>query len=405
MASLGQLHLGASADDFGVSHPTAIACALLAPFKDDMQWSGIGGDWLVTAKKGHGYISARTSRVLSLADTRREGILALVQALDLFSVHMNRTSNLSKAGDNFIALFQEGDKQVLCFTATFDFPISINFSAEVRDKGGNIKPMPEPPPPSWHRSFRYYRLSQLAADVYEAYRNLYLSFETLAESCYPRQGDEREGAWIRRCFQEFHLHYGLSTFAPTDHRAPNEYLFGTLYENTRCNLFHSRTTDAILPYYEVDAFAVHDAYETLLRIWRHIAVAVLGTRSGGSVVTYQGYRLWMGNAFGQLLAVVVADDASPAKESDTSVSPSGLAASMLSRCRYAGEVTPGIVRVEAGESDPQSLPLIRRLALQINDTLYAVSVIDGGLNLRGVDRFDVVLNQRLIQGGQPKVTF
>lgn len=191
------------------------------------------------------------------------------------------------------------------------------------------------------------------------------------------------------------------------HRAPNEYLFGTLYENTRCNLFHSRTTDAILPYYEVDAFAVHDAYETLLRIWRHIAAAVLGTRIGGSVVTSQGYRHWMGNAFGQSLAVAVAvaDDASPAKESDTSVSPSGLAVSTLSRCRYAGEVTPGVVRVEAGESDPQSLPLIRRLALQINDTLYAVSVIDGGLNLRGVDRFDVVLKQRLIQGGQPKVTF
>lgn len=405
MASLGQLHLGASEDQSGIRHPTAIACALIAPFKEDVYWADVNGDWQITAKKGGGYISARSRRELSLGDVKRDGIAALMQALDLFSVQWNRTSNLSKAGDNFFALYREGDKQVLCFSTTFDLPISMSCSIEVRDKNGNVKPELQPAPPAWHRSFRYYRLSQLAADVYEAYRNLYLSFEALMESLYPRQGNEREGSWVRRCFQQLHFRFGLNAFAPEGHIAPNEYLFGTLYENTRCNLFHSRTTNAILPYYEVDAFAIHDAYESLLRIWRQIAAATLSTRSGGSVVTYQGYRHWMESVFGQSIAVAVTDDPAPVKESDTSVSPSGFAVSTLGACQYVGEVSPGIVRVEAEEHSPQSFPLIRRVTLLANDTLYAASTIDGGLHLEGVDCFQVVLNQRLIQGSQPRVQF
>lgn len=213
MASLGQLHLGGSEDESGIRHPTAIACALITPFKEDVHWADLNGDWLVMAKKGLGYISARSRRPMLLGEAKRNGIAALTQALDLFSVQWNRTSNLSKAGDNFFALYRHEDKQVLSFTATFDLPISMSCSVEIRDKDGNVKPDPQPPSPSWHRSFRYYRLSQLAADVYEAYRNLYLSFEALMEALYPRQQNEREGAWIRRCFQQLHCRFGLSTFA------------------------------------------------------------------------------------------------------------------------------------------------------------------------------------------------
>lgn len=405
MASIGKLHLGATEDENSIIHPSAIVCSLLAPFKKDLQWCNANGDWLVTAKEGSSYICARNQQILSIEEIKREGVGALTQALDLFSVHLNQTANLTNAGDNFILLYRENGKQTLCFTATYDLSISMSLRIEVKDKDGNIKPEPPPPIPCWDRSFRYYRLSQLAADVYEAYRNLYLSFEAIVESLFPRQQNEREGAWIRRCFQTLHQKYDLTVFAPEGHSAPNEYLFGTLYESTRCNLFHSRTTNTILPYYEVNALEIHTAYRSLLRIWRQIAAATFNTESSGGVVTYQGYRSSMDNRFAQPVTVSVTDDPAQVKGSDISIASTDYRVSALTTCRYVGEVSPGVVRIEASEHEPRSLPLICRLGIQINDILYAASGIDGGLSLAGIDHFGVVLNQRLVQGSQPKEQF
>src|SRR5699024_1328430 len=141
---------------------------------------------------------------------------------------------------------------VLAINAVFNLAAQISATVEVSDKDGNIKLQPVSPLPKWHRSLRYYRLSQTATDTYEAYRNLYLGFEALSEECFPRETDEREGDWMRRCFEQFHRKYNLARFAPEGHAHPNEYLFGVLYKFTRCNLFHSRTATAILPFYEVD---------------------------------------------------------------------------------------------------------------------------------------------------------
>lgn len=51
------------------------------------------------------------------------------------------------------------------------------------------------------------------------------------------------------------------------------------------------------------------------------------------------------------------------------------------------------------------LPPIRRVALQSNSARHIVSALDGALHLEGVDRFEVQLNQRLIQGTQPRIRF
>lgn len=405
MASIGNLHLGACEDDEGICHPTAIGCALLNPLKMDIRWSCVNGDWLVTAKKGLPYISARSRQQINFEETKRQGITAIMQALDLVCVQDNLILNLSNPSDSFYALYRDNGDFVLRFTDTLNLVCSMNTSTQVRDRDGNIVPQPEVPKPQWHRAFRYYRLSQLAADVYEAYRNLYLAFEALAESCYPRKENEREGEWVRRCFRELHTRHGLTSFAPYDHRAPNEYLFGTLYEHTRCNLFHSRTADAILPFYEIDTSKIKNAYETLLRIWRYIACAVLKVNGGGSVITYEGYHHWMDRVFGQSIAVEVTDDPVRVKDSDKSVSPGNHEVVTLSSCRYIGKIVPGVIGIEAEERNIQQLPIIHRVGLTTNNVLLAATNIDFGLNLRGVDKFQVFFNQRLIQGSQPKVQF
>ena len=406
MASIGELNIGATADEHGIAHPSAIVCPLLTPFEKDVAWQNVNGDWLVTAKASLPYLCARSPSVLPFDVVKQEGMVALTQALDLFSVQLNQTANLSKPGDTFFALYRENDRQALRIHATFDMPISIDFSVKVLDKDGNERPEPERPLPKWDRAFRYYRLSQLAADVYEAYRNLYLAFEALVAAHYPRGGNEREGAWIRRCFQAIHARQNLSDLAPDGHRHANEYLFGVLYESTRCNLFHAQKVDSILPYYEVEAPKIHEAYRLLLSLWRRVAGAMLQISTGGGVVTYKGYRHWMDGVFSEkALSIGVSDDTTPTQQGDTHVGGPGFQVAELQRCQYRGEAAPGIVRIEAHESRPQTLPRICRLGLLLENSLYSISSIDKGLALTDIDDFHVVFDQRLIQGSQPRARF
>ncbi|MCF8057199.1 MAG: hypothetical protein K9K37_11260 [Desulfocapsa sp.] len=405
MASIGNLRLGQVNSDGTISHPTAVACTLISPLDRDIDLKGISNGWVISGKKGHSHIVASTPVKLDFNNTKKSGVSAITQALDFICVQQNITTNISNPGDNIICLYRESGLSVLSYTATFNLAISTNLSTQRLDKYGNIKEEESAEEPKWHRSFRYYRLSQLAGDIYEAYRNLYLAFEVLAESCYPRGNNEREGAWVRRCFYEFHTSYNLSSFSPEYHPKPSEYLFGVLYEHVRCKLFHSRSVDAILPFYEIDASKIKDSYECLMGVWRHIGKRVLYVSSAGGVITYQGYRTLTDKAFTDVVDVVVTADPSPVTHEDTLVSPNNYKTIKLGNCRYAGEVNPGMVSIEATETNVSQLPQIYRLSLTAKDNLIAVSYIASGLCLEGVDRFRVRLNQRLIQGSQPKVEF
>lgn len=404
MASIGTIDFGLHRKTNEEPYPTAVICALTRPFAEDVRWSLEDGSWIVVAKRGSRYICANGRALQEHDRAKNDGINALMQALDLACMQSHIASNLSKPGDNHIVLFKNNDQAVARITSTFDLAASMDISVEVRNKDGEIVPQPMAPAPVWHRALRYYRLSQLAGDIYEAYRNLYLAFEAIAEALYPRAKNEREGEWVRRCFKEMHGKYNLSPYAPNGHSAPSEYLFGTLYEHTRCSLFHARTVDSILPFYETDTSKMQNAYATLLRIWRQIASSELHVGGGGGVITYQGYKHWMDNLFSNLVEVAVTNDTKPPKGSDTKLGPAKSIFS-LEQSKYISEVVPGMVGVEGFESNVRKLPVIRKIGLISGSVLHAVAPIEGGLDLFGVDLLQVSLRQRLIQDSQPKTLF
>src|SRR5699024_4037970 len=170
----------------------------------EFTWGFDDDKWEVSSLEGCRYIVARSPFKLDLDKIRKNGLSAVQKALDLASAHKNQTTSLSAPGDNYIVLREHNGRVVLAINAVFNLAAQISATVEVRDKDGNIKLQPVSPLPKWHRSLRYYRLSQTASDTYEAYRNLYLGFEALSEECFPRETDEREGDWMRRCFEQFH---------------------------------------------------------------------------------------------------------------------------------------------------------------------------------------------------------
>lgn len=403
MAAIGCLHLGGTPDDDGQLFPTAVACKLRQPIETPMKWAFEDG-WEVESLTNGQYICARHLREMGADEAHELGVAALNKALDLSSVQANQHSALATPGDDFITLYKNSTRQSLLLATTTERNMSVSCKTTITRADGTIERPATPPGPVWNRAFRYYRLSQLAADPYDAYRNLYLAFETLMEQLFPRIQNEREGAWVRRCFATLHRQHGLEAFVPVGHRAPSEYLFGTLYESIRCNLFHSSSAKTILPYYETDSSKLLSAYQTLLNVWRTVSARHLRTNMCGSVITYQGFAGMMALAYqGSLAFKVTADDSSPTVQ-DTTTSPRGELEYALEEVSYAGEAEPGIVRINATDRHPQRIPKFFRYGLFANDTLIAIGMLEG-LDLAGVDEFNVRYSDRLVQGNQPRVRF
>jgi len=405
MVAIGDIYLAGKPQNGEEPAKSAFACSLKVPLASDLNWSFEDEGWTVVGLRSSRFIVARCAHRLDSGSTQVKGLSAIQKALDLVSAHLNQTAMLAAPGDNFLTVCDVGSQVLMTISAVFNLVVKIEAHGEVFDKDGNVKPQPRPLLPAWHRSLRYYRLSQSASDTYEAYRNLYLAFEALAEECYPRGTAEREGDWIRRCFTGFHKEHNLSDFVPEGHKAPNEYLYGKLYQSVRCNLFHSRTANTILPFYEVSAHDIQASYQELLAIWMHLSVVVLGVGAAGGVVTHQGYMHWMDRVFAAGASVVVSDDELVAEGSDAEINPSGGRVHTFQRCDYIGQVQPGKVGVCASDTRIADMPRINRLGFMVGDVLGAVSDLRPGISLDGVTKVVVNLELGLIQGSQPKVNF
>jgi hypothetical protein len=323
MARIGSYYFGG--EDANVAEPdvkkSAIACELRSPPPKTCTWVSQDGEWDVIINNQSPYIIASSRDEKTFDDIVGNGIQAMQQALDMFSVQEKVSLLLDSPDDNQIVLYHE-NKQILKILSYFDLTISTEAKVEIRDAAGNIVEQSHPQP-EWHKSFRYYRLSQSALDVYEAYRNLFLGFEALLIDVVPKHKTERDSEWIKRALLQLHKQHDLSGFAPSGHKSPSAYLYGTLYDYMRCNLFHSKQPGSIIPFYQVSPLRVRDAYENLLRLWRHLAGKHLNVSSAGGVITYVGYKAWMDRVFSSEIKIGVTSDESPPKNSDVTLSPKG----------------------------------------------------------------------------------
>lgn len=71
-----------------------------------------------------------------------------------------------------------------------------------------------------HIGFRYYRLAQSTEDLYDGFRNMYLAFEVLLSSKYPKVRGEQEIEWLERGLREATETLRLRDLVPADDPDP-----------------------------------------------------------------------------------------------------------------------------------------------------------------------------------------
>lgn len=365
--------------------------------------------WTLELRQGSAFVVARSPQSAGRAEALRTGFEQAERFLDILSFELTATRAIDAPGRSHILLYRNesgsGSGSVLERLQTSDIPMSIKMELTVTRADGTSVPPPPPEPAAWAPALRFYRLSQVSRNPYEAYRNLWLGLETMLSVHIPLGPKEKEGIWLRRAFTQLVGEVDLSHDLPENANFV-EHLMERHYAQMRCNLFHAKVgaahTTAQVPTPE----QALDAYAELVRVWRTIARHVSQFRFAGSgVITYVGFAAHMAAVF-QDVSFTATDDATPARVTDTVLAAAGDEVAFDSSTHLGVDV-PGRVENKgvidlAGKSE---LPLFRKIGTSVGGQLYSVDCFGGGLDVNGVDRFEYRQMLRLQNAGSPREHF
>lgn len=342
--------------------------------------------WEVEFSKGHSMVIARTSSALDKEKILTTGFNIIQKALDYLSIQKQTHLFVKNPENEYILLFKKNGKLILQHNDTSQFVVGVSVNIEVKDKDGNIKPSALEKFPIWDVTLRYYRLSQVSEDLSEAYRNLYLSFESLLNYIYPWQGGSEEN-WLRKALNKVNLSVDLAKIAPSA-SCPINHIIQTQYKNIRVKLFHAKT-NIIIPHNELSPNVIYDAYRELLLLWHEVASKYLDVpRLSEGGITQAGF-ISMVSAF-EKFTLVYTDDTSPPLAADTEVSPLGRPYYEFTNKNYLGAI--GILKVAYTGViylDADEIPVpIYRICTCIEGKLAATSFIPDGLFVADVDIFE-----------------
>ena len=346
-----------------------------------------GCRWEVELEKGGTMATARADSILRKATILSRGHGFIQKALDLLSIQNIAQLILKSPEDNHVVLFHENGKLTMQHVDILSFGVNVSTKVTKRKRNGTIIPTSPRPEPSWHEAFRYYRLSQISKDLFEAYRNLYLSFESLLNFIYCKRAGEKEIDWLTKALTEANSRIDLGeleAFRP----CPINAFINNQYKGVRLKLFHAKT-NIILPHNELSLEEVDEAYKKLLLIWHKVASEYLNTTEHSTGGLTQAGFMNMVSPF-KNSTLVYTDDSTPFSKEDTLASPLGRPVYNFTYNNYLGETGlfeaafNGIIKLD--EVTVQ-VP-IYRICTMMGNMLAAVSIISDGLTVEDIDVFE-----------------
>lgn len=390
----------------GGSVSGAVALPLSAKSERDRVHRFQAEGWEVELRRGRDHVVARTNQPIAGSALVDEAIGHAHRALDLTSVEDGDHLVTRTPAEDHIVFEIIGDRRIVRFQSISDFPIRMEMTLTVTRADGTVEPQPVRPPLAWAPAFRFHRLSQGSRDLFDAYRNMFLGLEALLDQLFPKRRQEGEKAWLQRSVASAGAKVNLARLATPGAADAARDLVDRIY-GVRLHLFHAKTGRSLIPDERVSYIKVAESYPVLLELWREIVREWLSLSRGGSVVTYQGFRMMIGNAYASARIGVTTDD-SPPDKAETTPSPRGLPVSVFAESARITEIRPGRMGVH-GRTEVSALPagqaVGRVLVLNADMTPLVISEISGGLTLDGADVFETLNVLRLINPGQPRTEF
>jgi hypothetical protein len=350
------------------------------------------------------------------ADVKKRAITTANNALDALAMIGGPRAALADVEVTNVVWWAEAGKSTARLTATSTMYISMTASAEVRDKSGALVPPPPAAPPVWHESMRYFRMSQVTGDLYDAFRNVYLALESILSTIEPVRVNpagkpEGEGEWVKRAVGTAGALVDLKAYlaagvAPSTDAASD--VIDELYRTVRTSIFHAKNgRPVLLPQDEAHRTLVTDALERYTRLYVDLVNAQLGVTFPSGGMTAAGFAAMFGPR--GTMTLCVSEDQTPYGKSDVSIAPNGGAVAHLTTVPRPDLSAP-LYDAIFGSADVAtalaSVPTVSRFGALLPDgQLGEVEVLPQPLELDGFDTLECVMAARGVNAQQPRSVY
>lgn len=401
MASLGSIQFACEDTEFKAG--AAFLLGQPCKIKEQVSFEAFSE---IEVDVGNPYVVAHIKDASSSSEAFSISHEAAQKGLDLLSIEGKANLSIRNAVDECLIWWRSDSKRILRAVSTVPFGIAFSSAMlVVYDSDGNEKPDPEPPAPIYHPSLRYFRVSQVTDDLFDSYRNMWLSFESLLSYKYPKANTEGERGWLIRALGNVNNEFDLSNaYKPTGEDIVSE-IIEELYQDARLPLFHSKE-DLFLPQALPDRDTVSEALPKLARLVLLLVRNWLNIRRIDGGFTYVGFDVAtkpiLENSF-----ILVSDDNSPFNGGETLSHPAYDNAVKMTT-RYAPELSkPGLnVALGTVTTDKlEQLSKIARFGLIFNNEVGLVEIIETGLAYEGIDQLEAQMAIRLRNIQRPKLLF
>jgi hypothetical protein len=197
------------------------------------------GNVEVQAAPGCPYAVFQFKGAISREDALAKGRAHAESALDMLSITGNVDLLLQETENEHIVWWQQSGTNALAYVTTATSNVRVGpITLEVKDKDGNVVP-PAFVRPTHNDGFRFFRLAQTSEDLFDAYRNMYLAFECLLSSRYPK-GKGKEKDWLTMSLASANADLDLARLVPKGTADPAATILAEIYDNARLPLFHAK---------------------------------------------------------------------------------------------------------------------------------------------------------------------
>ncbi|WP_433959579.1 hypothetical protein [Cytobacillus horneckiae] len=368
----------------------------------------LGNNWELILDSKSSYLILRGNYIVNNLDEFFNICYETVQrGLDILSINGKADISIADGIDEYMIWWAKQNIQYLRIVRVTDFKMGVSTDVTLTDKDGNIIKPNEKPQTRYHESLRYYRLSQITEDLFDSFRNMYLSFESLLSLHTKRRKSEPEGEWLKRALNNIGSLNSLEhLFEGTGGSIVNKF-YKQIYINVRCSLFHAKgSTKKLVPQNLEDRKQVAKSLDILTQIVLMLANNLLNTNRENGVITNIGFSNMINDNFKSQKILLSESEKYLSKYEDINNSIHKMSFSF--NAQFSKKLSIPGLSYFVGKISPINITnvlILNRFSFQVENELFSIHKIDGGLTLDGVNELQFQLGYRLENKNIPKRRF
>lgn len=220
----------------------------------------------VIVREGAANVTVNLLNSHDVGDVKAVAWRVIQESFDFLAARRRAALSTAMGESQCVFWFRNGNQYDMTCVITVVSRWSMNAEGTV----GGAGPVHSQQTLTHHDSLRFYRMSQCARGLFDAYRNAYLSLECLISDVSPKSPSESELAWLKRVIEgplAYAVPSGLNV-KPT---------LEAIYRHGRNPLFHAKTGESFYPPHGAQREEVQELFENLTLLLVSLMQHKLGT--------------------------------------------------------------------------------------------------------------------------------